>query len=1763
MAKSQKTSLNRDVGVGKIGMNKDAHPTSLDEKAYVHAMNANYEGQDGDLINLQNEESNILCSRFKSGFKVIGYQKDITADRTYFFLTNPTTGQSEIGYIAELETQLSFTDSLKKCGCSVEAVFADGLESIPQVETCTYVTLIADYDCPNGAAGNNCLNFDINYPISSILKDDKGNKILYFTDDLNPRRRLEVDFLDQYYIETEFCSSDVADPDYDSDCDCGTVDRDVCINCDKLKILPEHEPLCIDVEGTVIGGNLRHGQYAFFAGYSDVNGNMMTSYLTATNTVSINDPNKLVYEQPELDALTNFSLKLRVDNLDPSFEYYKVGVMEITSVDGAQSFFSVGVFPTSQKEVLYSGTPNRTQDRIDRAELTRILPEYLKAKIVTATNNTLMFADLEARPDPNLQPVVNFMGQFAKWRTVMAEEDLYEKSFGTSNYRGYMRDEVVPFGIRFLTKDGYRTPVYPLISRLYTNEDRFFDTEHQNAYDANAGTNSLITGIRNADTLENAPGTGAWVKDVYSVLKYGNEECAAEERIFKWQYYNTASQEGGILDSCGEIDPIIINRPVQRTCSASYLTEINPTFPDDLSIRLTFRNGEVIPAFEDDTTCVNGTARFLNFDDYVQNNQDVFEDIANDTTLPIPQRNLAALFVLDNYIDSGPFSLLRPCCGLDSQNDPGFPDSCDDITVTDEQVEVISTATDDPCVNIVYEDCSYYDRPSTSDFCFPFELDPTSGDNKNSNEKDDIAVTGDGTAGGEFLDTFEFFVGKRRNKDDNDAVFSRQQPISGGTDPLAADNLPVDFEEYDSAFSTYMTPLFPDIEIEDENGDTDEDAIAIDKDVNNLADAQANQLVYDDFQAGYGSTSSNEDGGRIKNFKCVNKGDIDFRGYYLIDNNNSALNLNDEGIVKLPQTSNFGSRGRVHKNARWYKIAVTGEDKVYFSLSKASDPDGSKKKRDCLWYPEDVRVSFFETNSGEAVPFFNFDHCNGGSKDHNSARVSIDSTSKGVFELDIEAARNAATNPNGSAFEGTEIYIAIDTPIVRVINKRGQRNSSFYPGVGGGLGDNAHLARNGQNVYYYASPTYCFNVKANKQVIDYVEAFLADTRLNIDKVCFYQANCDLETFEEIKCDPFVRTEGKFSYWESTNSYPNNDYLYNSKTKDDDTNLVVDPNKIPAAIRGEFETIFTTGTASPTEYILSDNADFSCKPIRHFKFPDFAVAPTFGSDDGLYAQPIPFTPAKIFPIGFHIDNDVINAFLDIAVDNNYIDQAFRDSITHYEIFRGDIKLNRSIVAKGMLYDMYKAPEEDEGVVINKNTYFSNFPYNDLSTNKLLFEKSNRKNYISHPFNGRSNNRFTFHSPDVHYERPILPFELYVEADFVGDSRGAFAQVEDHPELTVLSDRAYSVARLLGAAQTTLEYLTNISSALIQVAQSMYLGTVNNYGTGVAWAGFGVYAGTALLNLVPDGRRNVARWVEIFRGQGPRINYAYYYSSVGYLNGAYVPSPTDSLVPYAGDKLRGLKERLYIDNGRYRIDELYEDDPTIINNFNRESSVYLSTGTEKDGSNTTLYSFNIDKDSYVRNYDDSRFSSSQSGCTKASVSAEATASITSPYISLKRFVPNQYNEINDVVWLHTSYCGKLANGNSCDVVFGGDTFLSRFYHKRKFPFFTAPMIVGTQPLGNVPFAYSTVSNIGSPTYYLDYQFDQSDDVTIYGDVPIMRSDFQFDCQTSKRLYMKLPSKFYLYYYGIPGFIVESRINNNFRYGENESDRFFYPGTKDYIG
>src|SRR3990172_317475 len=94
MAKQQKAG---QANVPSKGLNKDNW--SLGEADYVHLQNGNFDNFDGGTFTLTNEMSNILSSKFKTGFKVIGFINDLNTENTYFFLTNPTTKVSEFGVI--------------------------------------------------------------------------------------------------------------------------------------------------------------------------------------------------------------------------------------------------------------------------------------------------------------------------------------------------------------------------------------------------------------------------------------------------------------------------------------------------------------------------------------------------------------------------------------------------------------------------------------------------------------------------------------------------------------------------------------------------------------------------------------------------------------------------------------------------------------------------------------------------------------------------------------------------------------------------------------------------------------------------------------------------------------------------------------------------------------------------------------------------------------------------------------------------------------------------------------------------------------------------------------------------------------------------------------------------------------------------------------------------------------------------------------------------------------------------------------------------------------------------------------------------------------------------------------------------------------------------------------------------------------------------------------------------------------------------------
>ena len=330
---------NKKIGFPKIGMSKDAHPSQLEKTQYTHAYNANTEDESGNSLNLTNEKSNILASKFKTGFKVLGFENDIDSNSTFFFLVNPSTSVGEFGVIENNQNTNDAPDVLVDCDdCNQVNQLPDPLETLTQVPLQTYTTLLTDIDGYLDVNTNLCIpftpgtgfNFDINYPIKKIvIKNEKCGKNIYFSDNNNPPRHINI---------TELLAGKYNDQNVSCDDNVTTT----CINYDELRIfkifnIPSIEPATIE-----LGGRLPMGMYEFLIAYSDASGNEISPYYSITNPIAIFDNNNRILEQKELASRTNLAIRLEVSNLDKKYSHYKVAVIQTADIEGASRFCLVG-----------------------------------------------------------------------------------------------------------------------------------------------------------------------------------------------------------------------------------------------------------------------------------------------------------------------------------------------------------------------------------------------------------------------------------------------------------------------------------------------------------------------------------------------------------------------------------------------------------------------------------------------------------------------------------------------------------------------------------------------------------------------------------------------------------------------------------------------------------------------------------------------------------------------------------------------------------------------------------------------------------------------------------------------------------------------------------------------------------------------------------------------------------------------------------------------------------------------------------------------------------------------------------------------------------------------------------------------------------------------------------------------------------------------------------------------------------------------------
>ena len=151
MAGEGTTNIVQEQNVARLGLNLDNTVNQVQKGQLTYALNAAIENFDSNSVNYQNEPANEFCLDFPENYHLIGTHFIAEKNKHIFFLANPETGDSQIGYM-------------------------DNNDCIYR----TYINAV-------------CLNFNINYPIHKVVhKITNCTTEIYWTDGINPRRFLDL-----------------------------------------------------------------------------------------------------------------------------------------------------------------------------------------------------------------------------------------------------------------------------------------------------------------------------------------------------------------------------------------------------------------------------------------------------------------------------------------------------------------------------------------------------------------------------------------------------------------------------------------------------------------------------------------------------------------------------------------------------------------------------------------------------------------------------------------------------------------------------------------------------------------------------------------------------------------------------------------------------------------------------------------------------------------------------------------------------------------------------------------------------------------------------------------------------------------------------------------------------------------------------------------------------------------------------------------------------------------------------------------------------------------------------------------------------------------------------------------------------------------------------------------------------------------------------------------------------------------------------------
>ena len=402
----KKSNITQEYNVASAGLNLDNAQNSIKKGTLSYALNAALENFDANSVHYQNEPGNEACFSFPDGYKLVGKHFIPEQDKILFFITNPTTGDSEIGFMVNND--------------------------------CIYKTLV------NAV----CLNFSVDHPILRMVHKVTNFGTEVYWPDNNGRRYLDIDNIP--YIPLS--SSEVCDPK-DS----------LALDCNKLSLQPEINIPFLSADDVISGGEITTGTYQFTAQYSDAVGNPYTSYYGVTNPTAVSNPDETTVN---FNTPVGKSVIVNIQNLNPSGQYQYFNLAVIKTVNGISTPELVGTYFIDDiyKKITYTGQI-KTNIILSMNDIFEKFTYYDNADYVTAVQDVLVWKGMRAVERLSYQKIAN--GINLKWQSyrIPASED-YSTGANSSNLRGYLRDEVYALGLVLLLTNGKETDEFHIPSRI-------------------------------------------------------------------------------------------------------------------------------------------------------------------------------------------------------------------------------------------------------------------------------------------------------------------------------------------------------------------------------------------------------------------------------------------------------------------------------------------------------------------------------------------------------------------------------------------------------------------------------------------------------------------------------------------------------------------------------------------------------------------------------------------------------------------------------------------------------------------------------------------------------------------------------------------------------------------------------------------------------------------------------------------------------------------------------------------------------------------------------------------------------------------------------------------------------------------------------------------------------------------------------------------------------------------------------------------------